>query len=67
MIKEGWYIPKSSRAGASVLPRWVLGNRDGLVVYGKGGTGHYCCKEETFDRWLKRNNAQLAPTRASST
>jgi hypothetical protein len=50
----GWWTPGRSLAKA----RWVLGERDGRVLYGKGGVRHYECSRAAFLQWIRRRYAR---------
>jgi len=57
-IPEGWYIPEQiPNARFRRLPRWVLGEIDGIIRYSKGGNEHFCCRVQTFINWARRTNA----------
>lgn len=66
-VTEGWYVlPPQGERARTRYNRWVLGEIRGMVRYSKGGTQHFMCKVETFQKWLRRTGAKLASPRNST-
>jgi len=61
VIAEGLYVPTNLGKRGHIWHRYVLGQIGSVVRYSRGGTRHFMCKAVTFEKWLKRYEAQHKP------